>query len=1133
MSNELTEQLALKWMGSVVFVVMALCFCTTSMGADQQTLVLREQIGRSWRNELISFALDAPFDEYDPKSLSVTGPDGPVAFQVNAGKLWLITDLAPLSEKRFIVRRSDDGTQFATTDLKWEHQDDVLEITTSNFGIRLPVGAHEFDTPVAASRVPAPIQGVRMPSGQWGGGSEWTGEPKFRSFTSKITDRGPCFVAVELIYQLHDAGRLKQTFQVHAGSNLASVTFGYEGPKTEHGWQYVVTDDVQTVAFLAQGEHGSKRAELAFTNTRAGKWLSIPIEKFKSGQTVASLVPFADGWNDMTTHRLRLKFTNQSRELWIKRWDAGAWVEPGPIGQLVGWQAWQSKMMPLARQSEQLVLKIPFRDGMRKWRIGWFDPLDETTWRSKWAGAGGGNILSEQPDLNKVLQYSLDWSGADQTEHPRLLMSASTFKERIAAEPKLAPTRKLVDALRHSLAEYGELDKLRRSSIILCLYDAVIDSELLSGDEKRLFRAQMAYLAYQCTDPSSWSIERGYRTYNFNMNVVHGLAPGLFAMLFPRHPMAQTWLDQSVERLQLWLKTYVGPNGEWPESNHYTQTTLSSMLFFAVAAKHAGRYDFFKDPDMRRLIEFIAQQYTPQDVLRRGRSVSSPVGRGSGGSLGLLGIVARATAADDPELSKAMQWHWQRTDYSATISNNVLGFQARIYLDRSLPAQTPRWPSRMFDRYGAVLRSGSGTDQEHYINFVADSRQNHDIWWPEQGRIARWFAWGTPISGAFNNGYSGRHELIGNGVMPARNRKLTDPTDPYGQKANVEQVDFASLPSHDYVTATYELTKPDRTAYRPGQLPDWPTVPAAENPLPMQWQRQLMFVKRSDPAESHYIVLRDTVSGGKPSMWQFWTLSHRIEDGQPPQQADIEELFGEKEKPTASPSAPLQTSLPKRPGSTILPPRPLRGDRFTAIGVAGVDLEYFVASPKDTPRHTLRWGSKFFMYDVGYFEEYQDLLHLQRPDDGAYMVVMYPRKKDGVAPQFSSHADGRIVRVQGQKYDDYTFLSDTSTTAEVDNVSFSGMAASVTVSNDRTILTLSAAGRVAYGEFSLAGSDGAVTLDIQSDHAVVRKADKQKSVTVTVKLPGQWQVAGQAKQKDGSFKVQMSASVDTIRLDAR
>ena len=55
--------------------------------------------------------------------------------------------------------------------------------------------------------------------------------------------------------------------------------------------------------------------------------------------------------------------------------------------------------------------------------------------------------------------------------------------------------------------------------------------------------------------------------------------------------------------------------------------------------------------------------------------------------------------------------------------------------------------------------------------------------------------------------------------------------------------------------------------------------------------------------------------------------------------------------------------LAKKPGNRILPARELKGDRFTAIGQLGVDVEYYIASPsdgKDTPRHTLRWGTDMF-----------------------------------------------------------------------------------------------------------------------------------------------------------------------------
>ena len=79
----------------------------------------------------------------------------------------------------------------------------------------------------------------------------------------------------------------------------------------------------------------------------------------------------------------------------------------------------------------------------------------------------------------------------------------------------------------------------------------------------------------------------------------------------------------------------------------------------------------------------------------------------------------------------------------------------------------------------------------------------------------------------------------------------------------------------------------------------------------------------------------------------------------------------------------------------LVPARELpAGSRYTAIGQFNMDVEFFVASPAGTPRHTLRYGG----FNNSRVPEYQDLLHLQQPGDGAYYVAIFPRPLPGTKP---------------------------------------------------------------------------------------------------------------------------------------
>lgn len=61
-----------------------------------------------------------------------------------------------------------------------------------------------------------------------------------------------------------------------------------------------------------------------------------------------------------------------------------------------------------------------------------------------------------------------------------------------------------------------------------------------------------------------------------------------------------------------------------------------------------------------------------------------------------------------------------------------------------------------------------------------------------------------------------------------------------------------------------------------------------------------------------------------------------------------------------------------------------------------MDVDYFIASPSETPRHTLRYGGIDRSHQRR-ISQYQDLLHLQLPGDGAYYAALFPRPH-GEAP---------------------------------------------------------------------------------------------------------------------------------------
>ena len=267
----------------------------------------------------------------------------------------------------------------------------------------------------------------------------------------------------------------------------------------------------------------------------------------------------------------------------------------------------------------------------------------------------------------------------------------------------------------------------------------------------------------------------------------------------------------------------------------------------------------------------------------------------------------------------------------------------------------------------------------------------------------------------------------------------------------------------------------------------------------MDWRRQIAFVKDDSPAGVNYLVFRDTIASDQPTMWQFWTLSEKV--GTPEDVMHLDAFLADK------------------PGKGPASPRRLKGDRFTAIGQSDLDTEYFVALPKRTPRHTLRFGDR---------HEHMDLLHLQLHKAGAYFVALYPRLRDEPVPVFTELGKGEVIRISGEFGTDYVFLSAEEDKAKAGDAVFEGMAASVQDRRTGLGLSLGAKGRVKYRDFELA-ADGAVSMRLSGEKvAELSLPPDHKGTEITLKLPGTYRLTAPTR----GVKLSSEGAVHTLTIPA-
>ena len=1100
--------------------------------AGEPQIVLREYVNRQWTNELLGYPFAAPERACHFDSISLAGPSGPVPVQlldveywpetktIKSATLWLVVDLAPLSTNVYTVHYGPTATEALRVrgDLSVRAAAEQVEMSTSRFGVQLRLGAETYNQPRPAGEVPGPIVALRLADGSWFGGSRLFGDTKLTGWSGRLMARGPVFGQVEYTYQYEDGNTVKMMARLHEGAAGLYCETEVTEDRPDNGLDIALSEGLPPLTLVIQREAYKDRPQIG--DIKWAKWVEIPLASYEK-ELVTNLSPWADWWSTWTQTSVRLRIGSQERELHLGSHDPGAWVEPAAAGTMRNWSAWQHKLMPVKREADGTVcLRVNNAAGRRKWSIEGRAPAYAEERRMSLA-----QVKAEWPPLNEVKDWILEWP-TDGRTHPHLFVSRAdveaawkhvkpdkdtlwlanyigrekirpvpSYKDAQAiqsyvmtkGDPEISKTVRLVDRVRQHLGALGDFDKMRSTQTVAALYDLMMGTDLITDAEKRLYRSQMAFLGYILARPSTWDIERGYRSYNPNMSLSYLLARGVAACAIPDHPRAREWVAPGLSRAKVWLNE-VGPEGEWYESAHYSQVSAFAMTSFAVAVKRAGFQNLFLNENLKKWAMWLAQIYTPRDPLegRRNRRATPPIGRATAGvPWGLFGLMAKATADTDPPYSKQMQWAWSGSDYVRNTANHLGGFEA-VYMDPALPMETPDWASKLFPQVGPLFRNGVGDQHENYL--IVHANTGAGVRPSELGCLALWFARGVPIAGSFPGGYKERHQLLMSRVIPAFSWQEGEPWSDvhFGCNTSVAMGAFSALPRQDFFAVTYQHKGWKGGRYGTPKDPvSWPPVAAAAA-FPISWRRRLLYVQDDQPGGLNYLVLRDSVSGGKPSLWQMWTVSEKI--GTPQQTQDLDAFLADK------------------PGKTAVPAHPLEGDRFTAVGRLNVDVEYYVASPIDTARWTMRMGQRYVDYAVQ-GHDYRDLLQLRLNGDGEYFVAMFPRFREEAAPQFSTLGNGTVIRIAGEHGTDYCFLPAEESEAAVDGVHFRGTAGSAQTRSNVLVLATGAAGEARHGEWGISAAQAA-SLRVEAARLVVNLSHaQQQGGEITLRTAGQWRPA--------------------------
>ena len=239
------------------------------LAAATQQIHLKEYLGRTWTDELVSYPLDAELAKAE--GLAVTDAAGTsVPFQVKDGRIYLLVTLPADGELTFTIAPGNAEfpvDRMASAEQTVEH----LVLDSGVMAVRLPLAFADYFAGTPADRVPGPMQGIRLGKGPWIGRS-WLDAPlKVTGAKTTVTATGPLFAEATVDYTFEGEKHYRLSARVIVGQSTAIID---ETMDLNPGGKYTLLTyddhaDASTWEWwsLADSEHlGVKQAEYPRAN---------------------------------------------------------------------------------------------------------------------------------------------------------------------------------------------------------------------------------------------------------------------------------------------------------------------------------------------------------------------------------------------------------------------------------------------------------------------------------------------------------------------------------------------------------------------------------------------------------------------------------------------------------------------------------------------------------------------------------------------------------------------------------------------------------------------------------------------------------------------------------------------------
>ena len=1017
-------------MGAVRILQVAAAVTLIVLGADRSfgaeaDFTVTDFIGRDWANEVVQFPMTAAQAEAAQAGQLLVGDDGkPVSYQVVPGegspRIAFQTDLPADSARSFHFSPGGNGT--VGTDLRIEESTDSVHLVNSKTGVQ-----------ISKSPEAAPIQGFRLGSDEWVGGSALNGATHLESCTVEVIARGPVFAEVVWTGKLAGGGEWEIKVRMEAGEPVVLFSETFSGGEGS-GWTLDLSKNfAPTDIFYRRGK-----------KTAAGNvgedatWKIAPPAEGESDPAFL-LEPWLHWWErDRQGLWLGLYNASDARMLVLAALHPGVWVDPAKKNVAAA-------QIPLTVKDGVLSAAFGLNEGRREWMIAALDKTQSLSvfdHKEELAKQKLFMALTPLPQqylikhgdfpLDLVKDYVLEWPEDPAEKHPRLLVTAddlARWKERF--QPKSGAIEKYLSqpitendlngpvetylatgdeklgrhlaeaalqfadqAVKAATVQEGVQDG--RSSLgfgphmLRCVLESVNVSDavwdLMTPDERKKLRASYAFLAYTYCRPDYWSPERGYSG-NPNMSTARSANIAGLSAAISSHPQAKTWnalgmAELKDEELDLWADS----EGGWLEAPGYALYSYHFLVSLFLMSHNAGLNDFIFEPKMQKIADWFAQISTPPDSRIGGTRHLLPLGNTNvGAPSAIFGILADIWKDRDPAFAARMQWMYkQHGEYDGISVGGrppaLLGYE-HILLNPAISPVKPDYKSILFPETGVLLRNGVD-DRETQLHMIAGPHHAH--YDDDSGSVTIWGK-GRVVADEF--GYYG--------LAQAEDHNMVQSPLIGAVSAIMKVGTLKTLPNFDYLEGK-----------RDG------------------WTRRIAFVKDSDLNAPNYFVIKDSFPVPVPATWRMWFAASDLKiSGQSAQ------VIGRDD---------VDTDI------TFLEPlsQPLKSENRTRTS-AGLNKNRQSEMLKTTLTGLIAEGNRV----------------------KSFTTVIYPRLKSQKPPVVTTLAEGKVIKVVHESGTDYVLLDEKPFVFQGEGIKFQGTCGLVKIRGRTTEVALGQPGEItAHGQ---------------------------------------------------------------------